>query len=282
MLRAWIGSQGAGCEAVAQIADAGDFGVSDPGSGPDGVSDPGSGPDSVSDPGSGPDSVSDPGSGRDRHRRRYGLLLAAIIVSFALQGVAQPSRWEQIVVTSLLAVTLLLAFWAADVKPGVMRAAVVVTVLLVLASISEAAAGSFDDRATRIADALLVLLAPPAIIVGVVRSLRARHAVTLEAVFGVLGVYILLGMFFAFVYGSIGRIDGSSFFAGGQTSTVSRCLYFSFTTLTTVGYGDLTARSNLGHTLSVSEALVGQIYLVTVVSLIVANLGRATAPSRSQ
>ncbi len=57
--------------------------------------------------------------------------------------------------------------------------------------------------------------------------------------------------------------------------TVAHCLYFSFTSLTTVGYGDLTARTNLGHTLSVSEALLGQIYLVTVVSLIVANLGRS-------
>ena len=56
-------------------------------------------------------------------------------------------------------------------------------------------------------------------------------------------------------------------------STIANCLYFSFTTLTTVGYGDLTAASNLGHTLAMSEALVGQIYLVTVVSLIVGNLG---------
>jgi Ion channel len=44
-------------------------------------------------------------------------------------------------------------------------------------------------------------------------------------------------------------------------------------TLTTVGYGDVTARSNLGHTIAVTEALIGQIYLVTVVALLVANLG---------
>ena len=67
----------------------------------------------------------------------------------------------------------------------------------------------------------------------------------------------------------------SPFFAGGQLATVPHCLYFSFTSLTTVGYGDFTARTNLGHTLAVSEALLGQIYLVTVVSLIVANLGRS-------
>ena len=58
-------------------------------------------------------------------------------------------------------------------------------------------------------------------------------------------------------------------------------MYFSFTSLTTLGYGDFTARTNLGHTLSVSEALVGQIYLVTIVSLIVANLGRSRPAPQS-
>ena len=55
---------------------------------------------------------------------------------------------------------------------------------------------------------------------------------------------------------------------------MSNCLYFSFTTLTTVGYGDFVARTDLGHTLCVFEMLIGQIYLVTVVSLIVSNLRR--------
>ena len=55
-------------------------------------------------------------------------------------------------------------------------------------------------------------------------------------------------------------------------STTARNLYYSFTTLTTTGYGDVTARSNLGHTLSNLEMLVGQIYLVTVVSVVVGNL----------
>ena len=103
---------------------------------------------------------------------------------------------------------------------------------------------------------------------------------TLEAVFGVLSVYLLLGMFFAFTYGAIDRLGEESFFAGGATATLSHCLYYSFATLTTVGYGDFTASSNLGHTLSVFEALLGQIYLVTVVSLIVANLGRSRVTTR--
>jgi hypothetical protein len=209
------------------------------------------------------------------HRERYGLLLGAIIVAFAIQGIAEPGKFEEVFVSTLLGATLLLALWAADTKPRVMWPAVAIVAALILASVVEAANGVVGGGATRIANALLVALAPPAIVVGVIRSLRARQAVTLEAVFGVLCVYILLGMFFGSVYGTIDRFGGNPFFSGGQPATLSNCLYFSFTSLTTVGFGDLTARSNLGHTLSVFEALLGQIYLVTVVSLIVANLGRS-------
>ena len=215
----------------------------------------------------------DPTAGR--RRERYGLLLGAIILAFSIQGIATPGDSEQVAVTALLGITLLLALWTADAKPTVVRVATLVVAAVVATSIAETVAGSPGGGATRVANALLVALAPPAIVLGVIRTLRAKQAVTLEAVFGVLCVYLLLGMFFAFVYGSIDRLGGSPFFAGGQQASVAQCLYYSFTTLTTVGYGDLTARSNLGHTLSVSEALVGQIYLVTVVSLIVANLGRA-------
>jgi hypothetical protein len=213
-----------------------------------------------------------------RLRERYGLLLAAIVVTFAVQGIANPSATEQIAVCLLLGVTLLLALWATDTRTRVMLPATIFVAVVVLASVVQALNGEIDGVPTRAANALLVALAPPAIVLGVVRDLRARETVTVQAVLGVLCVYLLIGMFFAFLYATIGRVGGASFFAGGQPSSVASCLYFSFTTLSTVGYGDLTAHSNLGHTLSVSEALLGQIYLVTVVSVLVANLRRARRP----
>jgi hypothetical protein len=215
------------------------------------------------------------GAAPRRRRERYGVLLGAIIIAFGVQGIAEPAAWEEVLTSILLGVTLLLAFFAADAKPAVLRSTVLVVAGLVALSIVEAVNGNGDGAAARLANAMLVILAPPAIVIGVVRSLRTRQAVTLEAVFGVLCVYILVGMFYAYLYGSVDHLGGNPFFATGQPATVAHCLYFSFTSLTTVGYGDLTARTNLGHTLSVSEALVGQIYLVTVVSLIVANLGRS-------
>jgi Ion channel len=250
MLPVWIGRQGVGRERIAGERNA-------------------------------RESVTNPGA-TSRRRERYGVLLGAIVIAFTIQGVAEPGKWQQIVTSVLLGVTLLLAFFAADMRPRFLRPAALIVSGLVILSIVEAINGNIDSGATRVTNALLVLLAPPAIVLGVVRSLRTRQAVTLEAVFGVLCVYILLGMFFAFVYGSINQLGGAPFFAGEQSATVAHCLYFSFTTLTTVGFGDLTARTNLGHTLSASEALMGQIYLVTVVSLIVANLGRGGPATRSR
>jgi hypothetical protein len=219
--------------------------------------------------------VPDSGPSRIRSRERFGLLLGAIIVAFAFEGVASPNEWQEVVISALLGVTFLLALWAAEARPLVLRLGVVIAAGLFILSVVEAVNGNPSGGALRVANAVLVLLAPPVIVGGLVRILRARQTVTLEAVFGVLSVYILLGMLFGFIFGSIDRFGGYPFFAGGQPATVAQCLYYSFTTLTTVGYGDLTSRTNLGHTLSVAEALLGQIYLVTVVSLIVANLGRS-------
>ncbi len=206
---------------------------------------------------------------------RSGLLLGAIIAAFLVQGVATTAGWEEVLVSALLGATLLLALWTAEAPPRVMHPAAFVAAALVLISAVEVATGHVDGGATHLANALLVGLAPTAIVIGVIRSLRRKQAVTVQAVLGVLSVYLLLGMFFAFLYGAVNHLGGAPFFAGGQSPSGPHFLYFSFSTLTTVGYGDYTARANLGHTMAVSEALVGQIYLVTVVSLIVGNLGRS-------
>jgi hypothetical protein len=206
-------------------------------------------------------------------RHRYGLLLLALLASFATQGIAQPGRWQELIVTALAVTTLVIALRTGEVDNRVVAAAGLAGTVLVAAVAVTAVSAGNDVEVARLADALLVLLAPPAVVAGVVRILREGGRVTIQAVLGVLCLYLLLGMFCAAVYGSIAKIGGG-FFANGAPATTSNCLYFSFTTLTTVGYGDLTAKTNLGHTIAVGEALLGQVYLVTVVAVLVANLRR--------
>jgi hypothetical protein len=212
-------------------------------------------------------------------RRRYGLLLGTTLVLLAVQGIAAPSPGQQVLVSVLAGASVLLAFRAADLAPRMIRLALALGALVVVLSIMRATVGGMSDGAARLFNAGLVALGPPAVAVGVVRDLRTSGRVRMEAVSGVLSLYMLLGMLFAFVYGAIDRLADDPFFSGADEATISRCLYFSFTTLTTVGYGDLVAASNLGRTLAIFEALLGQIYLVTVVSLIVSNLGR---PARGE
>ena len=85
-------------------------------------------------------------------------------------------------------------------------------------------------------------------------------------------IYILLAMLWAFVYSTIGAFGSSPFFAQSANPTSADYLYFSFITQTTTGYGDLTAAGNLGRTCAVFEALSGQIYLVTIVALLVSRV----------
>ena len=209
-----------------------------------------------------------------RARVRYGLLLLATGLSVAIQGSVDPGAFQQVVVTGLAGAILLLAFRAADLPRQLIWFAAGFAVAALAVAIVRATVGGIGDGAARTMNAALISLGPPAVAIGVVRNLRASGEVRLEAVFGVLSLYILIGMAFGFVYGAIDSFGSGPFFADGNTATVAHCLYFSLTTLATVGYGDFVARSDLGHTLAVSEALIGQIYLVTVVSLIVSNLGR--------
>jgi hypothetical protein len=167
-----------------------------------------------------------------------------------------------------------LALYAAELRPHWLRIAVAIITTIVAIVII----GSLTDKSsvvqgiTALANGLLVALAPPAVVVGVARSLRATGTVTVTVVAGVLCVYLLLGLFFSAIFVAVQNLGGAPFFANGAAAVSSRALYFSFVTMTTVGYGDYTARTNLGHTLAVSEALIGQIYLVTVVAAIVSRL----------
>jgi hypothetical protein len=207
-----------------------------------------------------------------RERAHYGFLFLVTVGSLAVQGTVEPSALQRIAVTALAGASLLLAFRAARLSPRLIAFAAGIAVAALAVSILRATTGGIGEGAALLTNAALVALGPPAIAVGLVRDLRARGVVQIQSLFGVLSLYVLIGMAFGFIYGAIDRLGGDPFFAGHGSATVAHCIYFSFTTLATVGYGDFVARTDLGHTLAVSEALIGQIYLVTVVSLIVSNL----------
>ena len=212
----------------------------------------------------------------ERSRRRYGVLLICCLVLLGIQGVFPPGPVQQVIVALLAGACLVLAVRSARLGHTLLHASRVLAVLLVVVGVLNAVNGGIGDGTARLCVAALLALGPPAVAVGILRDLRTSGRVEIHAIAGVLALYLLIGMAFAFLYGGIDHVSSTPFFADNVPATVSRCLYFSFTTLTTVGYGDMVADTDLGRTLAIFEALLGQIYLVTIVSLLVGNLGRST------
>lgn len=171
---------------------------------------------------------------------------------------------------------LVFAVRSARLGERALRAAEILAAVAVVVGVVHALDVGLSEGAARLCVFALLSLGPPAVAVGIMRDLRSTGRVEIHAIAGVLALYLMIGMAFAFLYGAIDHFGDTPFFANNVPGTVSRCLYFSFTTLTTVGYGDMVANTDFGRTLAIFEALLGQIYLVTIVSLLVGNLGRST------
>ncbi|RLE16405.1 MAG: hypothetical protein DRJ28_01620, partial [Actinobacteria bacterium] len=118
---------------------------------------------------------------------------------------------------------------------------------------------------------LIAILSP----IVVLRRVLSQSVVTFETLFGALSVYLLLAVAFNYVFLEVQRFGSTPFF-GVQEST-SSFMYFSLVTITTVGYGDLAAASDLGRFLATSEAIIGQVFLVTIVARLVSVYSRPSA-----
>jgi hypothetical protein len=207
-----------------------------------------------------------PGGG---HRYGAVLLLTLSMATFALVA----PDGAAIRVTELVAAgaALLAAMLTAGARPDVRRfAAVSIAVALALAAAAAAAGappGVVALAATAVVNATTIVV----IVGGLVRLVQDR-GVGVQAVFGALAVYLLVGLTFGFFIGAIATGFHGTYFAQGTDGTQSQRLYYSFTVLTTTGFGDLTARTPPGRALAVLEMLIGQLYLVTVIATLVGNL----------
>jgi Trk-type K+ transport system membrane component len=207
---------------------------------------------------------------------RYGVCLMLILSSIVVQIAAPDTEGGRVLVVVLYGLTLISAMRAADSPRVLVRIARVVVVVLILAS-AGLSLGTPDvgEHATRITTLILVVIAPVVIVRGLIRHGLEEGVVTVQTMFGVLCLYLLLGLAFASTYNVVGALEAAPFFVEGKNTT-SNFLFFSFSTMTTTGYGNLIPAEGPGKALATLESLLGQVYLVTVVATIVGNLGRKT------
>jgi hypothetical protein len=203
-----------------------------------------------------------------RTEYRFGLVLVLLLATFVVLMVGTSARWVRPVTVALTGTTLVAALFAADVSARLRRIAVVVTIGAFVAEVSLVGLGHSGEGAAGLLNAALVAVAPFAI----ARSVIRRRVIDTRTVMAALCIFVLLGMLWAFVYTALGAYSSTPFFAQTDTATSADYLYFSFITQTTVGYGDLSAAANPGRACAVLEALIGQLYLVTVVALVVSRI----------
>jgi hypothetical protein len=150
------------------------------------------------------------------------------------------------------------------VGPARVRLAVVAAIIAVLASVlGESIPAHWLIGVAFVIDAALLGIAAVTILR---RVLVGANEVNFRTILGAISVFTLLGLLFAFLYISFGRWSHGVFFTGVPHPRASDYLFFSYTTLTTTGYGNLVPAGTLGQSFAVIEMLVGQIFLVTLVA----------------
>lgn len=165
--------------------------------------------------------------------------------------------------------TVLLAFHTSLIRGRAFRIVQIAVAVAVAGSVVVWISGGDRGRgAVFLILAVLVLLSPVAVVSRIMRHFR----VTVHTLLGAICVYVLIGLVFAFGDLSVQLLSGNSFFAQPGPHRSPDFLYFSFITMTSVGYGDLSPAYGFPRTMAVLEALTGQIFLVVMVSRLVALL----------
>jgi Ion channel len=196
----------------------------------------------------------------------YGLVLLLIIVTYSLAVAADPS-WGPLLVALVQIVTVWFALRTSRSRREVRIVASVILAATAVIAVLEVSVGDPNDPSPWIfaASGVLYLIAPTAMI----RHLAMRRVVDQETVLGAVAAYLMIGMFFAFAYRFLELAQAGPFFGTAGERNMDQVLFFSFTTLTTTGYGNLVPEGNPGQSLAVAEMLIGQLFLITAISKVV-------------
>jgi len=204
--------------------------------------------------------------GRDGQARGYAVILGLLVVSYgfcAAQPSTDPSPWAFL---AMLA-TVAMVFYVTRARHLVQR---VSWVVLSVAGAAAVVAALFGVEGPVLAIPLsaasmvALLVAPWAIIAHQVN----RRGLDLEALLAAITAYILVGMFFAFVYNLISQISPTPMFGEERLDSLGNQLFFSFTALTTTGYGNLVPVGTVGQGIAIAEGITGQLFLITAVARI--------------
>lgn len=210
------------------------------------------------------------GMNRERWRQRaqrasdaFGLVLLLVLLTYVLASVISNRGWPAVLLTAVTGATSVVALASSHAKPAFVRRTLWLALLAILLAIVSAVSGGrpWLNAASFIEIGLLAVA-----MAAVLRRVITADEVSSRTILGAISVYTSLGILFTWAYGLIDRIEGGGFFGAGVATKGSDFLFFSYTTLTTTGYGDLVPTGQVGRMVSGLEMMFGQIFLVTLVA----------------
>jgi len=202
---------------------------------------------------------------------RFGTLLALLLASFLLNGFIA-DRWARIAIGGIQIALLVVVYYSTRVD-GVLRRKIVLP-FMILTAVTFGSLLIFEGNGSRTAlgaSSLLSVMIFGVILYLVVRRVISEREVNLETLLGAMCIYFLLGLLFSAVFHAADVLGAGSVF--GEPIARSEYSYFSFVTLTTLGYGDIAPVGDLVRRLAVIEAMCGQIFLATVIARMVSLYG---------
>ena len=206
-------------------------------------------------------------------RDDFGLALILILTTIVVISLGAGPLGQAISV-ALSGFTLLFVLHTSGARRSSFRIAALIVGLAVAGAAAALILGVRDSAAAANLIGLLLAFVAPVVIL---RRILASPIITVRLVLGALSIYLLLGLAYAYLYPVVSVLTREPFFVQTSSPADTDYIYFSYVTLTTVGYGDLTASTATGRMIAVSEALAGQLYLVSAVALLVGNIGHTIA-----
>jgi hypothetical protein len=212
---------------------------------------------------------SDTGAGPTAAQYRYVIVFLIVLVLLVFEILSPETDASRAVGIGLAGGALSVAVATSRERAQVRRARALFVGGLALLVVIGIATGLLDAVATYVIGTIVLAAIPVTIGGGVIRLIN-EEGVTVQAVAGALAIYLLIGLLFASAISFVAAVH-SPFFTETSHAPNGVRVYYSFTVLTTTGFGDYTAATSLGHALAVLEMLTGQLYLVTVIGILIGN-----------
>jgi hypothetical protein len=202
------------------------------------------------------------------NKTRFLLLLISLLALMVLE----PFLFDRTGIRFLIEIFFTIILFSSIYAVSETRGTTLIAILLALPKLGSTWAYSFTTHPLLIlTDSIFGIIFIAYIIVLILRHIFRQKDVTRETIYGAIVVYILIGLMWVFIYFITEFLHPNSFVFSQALADHSRraLYYFSFITLTTVGYGDITPISDPARSLAMLEAIVGQMYIAVLIARLV-------------